>query len=249
MPARVYNSRVAPRQARHRREPDILYEDKSFIVVNKPAGLLTVPLERRSGAPSAYDQLSNRLRSQGKRRPWVVHRIDRDTSGLVVFAKSEAAQRMLKDQFRRREPERVYWAIVYGTPEPREGSWRDRLVWDEKFLIQRRTHPGDPKGADAVSHYRVLEALDGVSLIEVRLETGKRNQIRVQARLRGHTLVGERRYTYGPEALRPIDFPRQALHARSLAFAHPQTGRQLRFDAPLPGDMAALLERLRQPGR
>lgn len=227
-------------------ELGILYEDESLIVLNKPAGLLSVPLAT-SGDPSAYEQVAVYLKAQGRRgRPHVVHRIDRDTSGLVVFGKSERAQEALKDQFRRREPERVYWAVVYGQPNPSRGTWRDRLIWDEEALIQRRTHPDDPKGADAVSHYRVLETFGETSLVEVRLETGKRNQIRIQARLRSHTLVGERRYTFGPESLRPIEFGRQALHARELAFAHPATGRPLRFEAPLPADLAELLMQLRR---
>jgi len=224
----------------------ILYEDTAFIVLNKPAGLLAVPLERRSDASSAYDQIEDHLRPHGKRRPLVVHRIDRDTSGLVVFAKNTAAQKQLKDQFRRREPERVYWAVVYGHPQPPQGTWRDHLVWDSKALIQKRTHPGDAKGKEAISHYRVVESLPDASLLEVRLETGKRNQIRIQARLRGHTLVGEQRYVFGPDSLRSIAFPRQALHAYRLAFHHPADGRPLSFEAPLPADLAGLLARLRR---
>ena len=225
---------------------EILHEDDVLIVVNKPAGLLAVPLERKSEAASAYEYLETHLRPHGKRRPLVVHRIDRETSGLVVFAKTLRAQEHLKDQFRRREPERVYWAVVYGHPQPAEGMWRDHLVWDSKTLIQKRTSEGDPRGKEAVSHYRVLEALPGASLVEVRLATGKRNQIRLQARLRGHTLVGERRYVYGPESLRPIAFPRQALHAHRLSFRHPADERLLSFEAPLPDDFAGLLARLRR---
>ena len=126
-----------------------------------------------------------------------------------------------------------------------EGRWADRLVWDEDALIQKETHPRDPKGADAVADYRVLETFRATSLVEVRLHTGKRNQIRIQARLRGHTLVGEQRYVFGPASLRPIVFPRQALHAAHLGFVHPVTGRALQFDAPLPADLAALIETLR----
>src|SRR5216117_1121496 len=100
-------------------------------------------------------------------------------------------------------------------------------------------------GTDAESYYKVLERFADTSLIEVRLHTGKRNQIRIQARLRGHTLVGERRYVYGPDALRPIAFERQALHALRLAFRHPDDGRALRFEAPPPADFAALVDRLR----
>jgi 23S rRNA pseudouridine1911/1915/1917 synthase len=136
---------------------------------------------------------------------------------------------------------------VYGHPTPEQGVWRDRLVWDTKALIQKETHPNDPSGVDAVSHYRVVERFADTSLIEVRLETGKRNQIRIQARLRGHTLVGEKRYVYGPDTLRPVDFSRQALHAVQLVFRHPSDDRRLEFEAPLPRDMADLLTRLRKP--
>ena len=225
---------------------DVVYEDDVLIVVNKPAGLLTVPLERKHDVASVYDQIEQRFRSHGKRRPLAVHRIDQDTSGLVVFAKHADAQRGLKDQFKRREPARVYWAIVYGTPEPAEGTWRDFLVWDERALIQKETHPKDPRSTEAISKYRVMESFADASLIEVSLRTGRRNQIRIQARLRGHTLVGEDRYVYGPAALRPIDFGRQALHAQRLTFRHPADERLLDFEAPPPPDFLDLLARLRR---
>ena len=224
----------------------ILFEDGALIVLDKPAGLLAVPLERKENADSVVDQLVAYLRPQGKRKPFVVHRIDRDTSGLVVFAKTPAAQRALREQFKRRTVERVYRAVVYGHPQPRAGMWRDRLVWDRKALIQKATHPHDPEGKDAVCRYETLETFAATSLIEVRLETGKRNQIRLQARLRGHTLVGERRYVYGPDALRPVEFPRQALHAFRLAFLHPVSGVALRFEAAMPPDLVALVARLRK---
>lgn len=225
---------------------EILYEDDSLVVLNKPAGLLAVPLARRDRAPSVYGYVAGHLRTRGKRRPFVVHRIDRDTSGLVVFATSPRAQERMKDQFRRREPERVYLAFVYGRPDPPDGTWHDYLVWDPDALIQKATHPRDPRAKEAVSHYHVREAFEGASLLEVRLHTGKRNQIRLQARLRGHTLIGEQRYVFGPDILRPIAFPRQALHAWRLAFRHPETGKPLRFEAPLPPDLESLLARLRR---
>ena len=224
---------------------EILYEDDVLVVLNKPPGLLSVPLERKAAASSVYDQLEDYFRPRGKRRPFVVHRIDRDTSGVVIFAKDARTQEALKAQFRRHEPERVYWAIVYGHPDPTAGIWRDRLVWDRKALIQRATRPRDPEGTEAVSEYRVVERFRDTSLIEVRLRTGKRNQIRIQARLRGHTLVGERRYVSGPDVLRPIAFPRQALHAYRLVLKHPEDQRPLRFEAPLPPDFRDLLGRLR----
>jgi len=230
------------------RDMPIVYEDELLIVLNKPAGLLAVPLPlaRRHDAPSVFENLKLYLRKRGRRRPFVVHRIDRDTSGLVLFAKSEAAQAALKDQFKRREPERVYQAVVYGHPSPPEGTWRDHLVWDLKALIQKETHARDPRGKEAICHYRVLEQLAGASLIEVSLVTGKRNQIRIQARLRGHALVGEQRYTYGPDDLRSIAFPRQALHAHRLTFRHPGDDREMRFEVPPPEDMLALIARLRR---
>ncbi|MDQ3346966.1 MAG: RluA family pseudouridine synthase [Acidobacteriota bacterium] len=224
---------------------EVIYEDDLLMVVNKPAGLLAVPLERK-GAPSVYDQIEDRFRPHGKRQPYVVHRIDQDTSGLVVFAKTAAAQRVLKDQFKRREPERIYRAIVYGVPDPPEGAWRDFLVWDEKALIQKETHPRDPRATEAICTYQLVEAFAGTSHIEIRLRTGRRNQIRIQARLRGHTLVGEERYVYGPETLRPIAFGRQALHAWRLTFQHPGDGRMLELEAPLPQDLADLIARLRR---
>lgn len=222
----------------------VVYEDDVLLVLNKPAGLLSVPLARKAAASSVYEQLEQYFRSHHKRRPFVVHRIDRDTSGLVLFAKDARTQAALKAQFRRREPERVYWAVVYGHPDAPQGTWRDHLVWDTKALIQKETYPRDPRATEAISDYRVLERFRDASLIEVRLQTGKRNQIRIQARLRGHALVGERRYM-GSETRRPIAYSRQALHAYRLAFRHPADGRLLRFEAPPPADFAALLARLR----
>lgn len=219
----------------------ILHEDEAIIVLDKPAGLLSVPLNERDAAPSVYELVEDHLRSHGKRRPLVVHRIDQDTSGLVVFAKDSRAQQALKDQFRRREPERIYRAVVYGHPHPSTGEWRDRIVWDERARIQKPTHPRDPDGTDASCEYRVLETFAEASLIEVRLHTGKRNQIRLQARLRGHPLVGERRYVFDSSERRPIPFARHALHAYRLAFRHPASGEALRFEAPIPPDFARLL--------
>ena len=224
----------------------IVYEDDDVIVVNKPAGLLTVPLAQRSDAASVQGHLAVHLHAR-KRAPLVVHRIDRDTSGLVVFAKSVRAQQALKAEFERREPERVYLAVLYGHPQPSRGTWRDHLKWDANALLQKQAHPREAHGKEAISHYAVVEELDGASLVEVRLETGKRNQIRIQARLHGHMLVGERLYVHGPETSRPIAFPRQALHAAKLSFTHPRTGRLMVFEAPLPGDLSALLSRLRMP--
>ena len=247
---RVWVDRPGSAKARPRTgttgELDVVYEDDTLVVVSKLPGILSVPLERNPDVPSVYAQIEQRFRSHAKRRPFVVHRIDQDTSGLVVFAKDPTSQQRLKAQFARRQPERVYLAVVYGQPSPPEGTWRDTLVWDTKALIQKETHPRDPQGSEAIAEYRVVEAFREASLIEVRLRTGRRNQIRIQSRLRGHTLVGEQRYVYGPESLRPIAFGRQALHAYRLEFEHPTDGRPLTFEAPLPPDLVDLLARLRR---
>jgi 23S rRNA pseudouridine1911/1915/1917 synthase len=228
-----------------RRDLQILFEDDSIIVVNKPAGLLTVPLAGRGRAQSLADLIEERYRSHRARRPFPVHRIDRDTSGIVVFARTARAQEALKQQFIAHEPERVYWAIVHGTPRPKAGTWRDRLTWDPKALVQKPAGSHDRRAMDAICEYRVIESLSNTSLLEVRLQTGKRNQIRIQASLRGHPLVGERQYV-DPAFRHPIAFSRQALHAHRLAFRHPTDGRALSFEAPLPLDLQKLLASLRR---
>jgi 23S rRNA pseudouridine1911/1915/1917 synthase len=235
-------SRQAPRRSRHL---ELVYEDESLVVVNKPAGLLTVPLDRNRGLSSVLEQLTDRYRSHGKILPLVVHRIDQDSSGLVVFAKDADSRRALMQQFKRREPERVYLAVVHGHVHPRDGTWHDRLVWDTKALIQKPAPQGDKHAEDAVSEYRVLELLKGACLIEVRLRTGRRNQIRIQAALRGHPLVGERRYTTSGVDPKSIRFERQALHAWRLTVQHPRDSRVLTFEVPPPPDFLDLLSRLR----
>jgi len=224
---------------------DIVYEDASLIAVNKPAGLLTVPLPRRETAPSALSLLAASMTRRGAQRPLVVHRIDRDTSGLVLFARSHAAQVDLKEQFRRRQPERVYWAVVHGHVLQSRGEWRDLLTWDPSELRQEETDEDDPRAAEAISRFQVVEHLRGATLVEVRLVTGKRNQIRIQAGLRGHPLVGEKQYLGARAPAHPIAFNRQALHARYLNLSHPISGEYVHLEAPLPPDMEHLLARLR----
>ena len=219
------------------------------MAIDKPAGLLTVPLERKPDAPSVLGMLEDRFRSHGRRRAFVVHRIDQDTSGLVLFAKDERTQQALVGQFKRREPERVYLALVRGVPEPPEGTWRDRIVWDRKALIQKRARASDKDAEDAISDYRVVEALGDAALVEVQLRTGRRNQIRIQAALRGHPLVGDRRYVSGEADANAAAFGRQALHAWRLTFIHPSDGREIRLEADPPPDFTDLLNRLRARAR
>ena len=231
-------------RGRRSRDLDVVYEDDSIVVVNKPPGVLSVPLERHPTATSVFVQLTTRYRSHGKLRPFVVHRIDQDSSGLVVFARTVLAQRALLEQFKRREPERVYLAIVYGHLDQPSGTWRDRLVWNPRSLIQRVARPGDSDVEEAIAHYRVVEELRQASLLEIKLYTGRRNQIRIQAATRGHALVGERRYLSERPPPGAIHFERQALHAVRLTFRHPRDGGVMRLEAPPPPDFVDLLRRL-----
>jgi 23S rRNA pseudouridine1911/1915/1917 synthase len=230
-------------------EVPVVYEDDALVVLNKPAGLLAVPLDHPEGESSVHDRLADRLRSHGRRQSFVVHRIDRDTSGLIVFARNVRAQKALQAQFKRREAERVYIAVVHGCPDPAAGVWRDRLVWDDAASLQKRASARDERGKDAATVYRVIESFRGASLLELRLQTGRQHQIRAQADLHGHPLVGEARYASAVHPSRAIAFARQALHAHRLTFAHPTDGRLVRLEAPLPADLLALIARLRRGSR
>jgi 23S rRNA pseudouridine1911/1915/1917 synthase len=231
----------------------LLYEDSSLLVINKPAGLLTVPLPSQPTEPSLYDQVRNHLRSHGKLQPLIVHRIDRDTSGIVVFTKTAGAQQKLKAQFEQRSANRIYLAVVHGHPDSESGVWRDLLAWDQEELRQRpvtgrhdRASGRAKEAKEAVAHYRILERLQAATLIEVRLVTGKRHQIRIQAGLRGYPLVGEKIYTFEFPAERRIRFDRQALHAHRLSFQHPIDRRPLNFETAPPADFQALTQSLKR---
>jgi 23S rRNA pseudouridine1911/1915/1917 synthase len=242
------SARPVPRPiARARSRLRVVFEDRALVVVDKPPGLLVEPLPGREASEvTLVDLVADHLRGSRHARPLVVHRIDRDTSGLVVFARDRATQTALKRQFAARRVERVYLAVVEGRLEPAEGTWVDRLRWDAERRRQRPARAGDPKAREAVAHYRVVERFAAATLVEVRLVTGKRNQIRLQAALRGHPLVGERQYRHGRRP--PASVPghgRQALHAARLAFDHPATGERITLEAPLAADLVRLVETLR----
>lgn len=227
----------------------VIHDDEALVVVDKPAGLLVEPLPDREGEePTVLDLLADRDRHRPRARTYVVHRIDRDTSGLVLFARTSTARDDLKAQFERRTPERRYLAVVYGRVSPERGTWRDSLAWDAKTLRQRRAHATDVRGKAAEAHYAVVETFADTTLIEVSLVTGKRNQIRVQAAIRGYPLIGERLYRFDAPA-EPVGMPRidrQALHAWKLGFTHPDSKRHVSFEAPIPDDLAALLAALKK---
>jgi len=234
----------------------IVYEDATIVVVDKPAGLLVEPLPRRKGEePTLVDLIADRDRHRPRVRTYVVHRIDRDTSGLVLFARTITARDALAAQFARHTPERVYQALVVGHPSPPAGTWRDVLAWDSSSLRQRRAHGRDARGKAAEARYRVTETFEGAALVEVSLVTGKRNQIRVQSAMRGHPLLGEKQYRSNSqrddEEKTGVDLPRidrQALHAHRLGFMHPATREPVEFTSPMPDDMAGLVKKLRRRG-
>lgn len=223
----------------------IVFEDDQLLVINKPAGLLTVRLEAQPDEDSLENRLGKYLRSHGRKHPLAVHRIDRDTTGLVVFAKTESARQHLKQQFFNRQPQRIYQAIVHGIPEAHAGRWRDLVRWDQQYRVQKLCSPKNSQAHEAICTYRVLETFTQASLLEIALITGKRNQIRLQAAVRGHQLIGEKIYLSDPPPDNDIGLPRQALHAYQLAFCHPTTNKVMEFESPLPEDLEKLLRKLR----
>lgn len=219
----------------------VILEDDDFVVVEKDAGVLTVPAPNRTD-DTLIDRLLAMYARRGFKSPklWVVHRIDRFTSGLVLFARTEDAAAALVDQFERRHPRREYLAICVGAPTPAEGKLESWLTENPQSLRVSETRD-HRKGQRAVLAYRIEERLTGATLLRVTLETGRRNQIRVQMAGVGHPLVGDR--TYGTPS--PL-ITRVALHAARLGFLHPRTLRQVRVETPLPDDMRRLLRRLRK---
>jgi 23S rRNA pseudouridine1911/1915/1917 synthase len=217
-------------KAVHRNLPGglaVLHEDADVIVVFKPHGMLTVPTEReRDTTVQAY--LNAYLgQNKGKERIQVVHRLDRETSGVLVFAKNAYAREQLKEQFAAHTTERLYIALVEGMMDPEEGTFRSYLreMRDLK-MVSVDVHP-DAKFA--VTHYRTLQTNGKYSMLEVRLETGRKNQIRAHLSESGHPVVGDR--MYGSE-INPIG--RLGLHAKLLGFDHPVTRKHLVFESPVP---------------
>ena len=233
---------------------ETLWEDNHLLFVYKPAGLLTVPAETGS-EPSLAEAITESYRRRGFKRfnLFIVHRLDRFTSGVLVFAKTPEALHGLKKHFELHRLQRVYFAVLVGELPENSGTLAGHLIEHAKSLkmsvATARKGPGGgkrmPAGAkEAVTHYRVVERLPGHTIVEVKLETGRRNQIRVQFADRGFPLLGDQ--VYGTES--PI-LDRQALHAELLGFKHPITEEQVTVTAPMPADMEAALKVLRNAAR
>ena len=224
----------------------IVHEDDALLVFDKPAGLLTIATERERER-TAYRMFWDHLAGETPpRRPFVVHRLDRDTSGLIVLAKSPAAKRHLQAQFEARTVERVYRALVEGHVREATGTLTARLVQDRSLRVRpaepraRRSRGGRPEsagagregaGKEAITHYRVLERRAEVTLLEILLATGRRRQIRVQLAALGHPIVGDR--DHGSRRA-----GRLRLHAMRLAFVHPDSGRRMAFESAAPAELA-----------
>jgi 23S rRNA pseudouridine1911/1915/1917 synthase len=216
---------------------EILYEDSQVIAVNKPAGILTVPIPGMK-SPNLQDAIDLYLEPQ-KRRAQTVHRIDRYTSGVVLFAKSTRARTRLMEQFRNHEPARIYLALVRGIPVPAEGELVHYMKRIKDGFRNVIVPEGDPEGTRARLLYRVVESFKNTSLVEVALDTGLKNQIRVQFAEIGNPTVGDRHYASDEQEEKLID--RQALHASRLEFHHPSTGAVIGLEAEMPKDFKRLI--------
>jgi 23S rRNA pseudouridine1911/1915/1917 synthase len=229
----------------------IVFEDEHLIVVDKPAGLVVHPA---AGNPDGtlVNALLHHCRGNlsgigGVARPGIVHRIDKDTSGLLVVAKSDAAHEGLARQFADHSIERAYLAVVNGHPKPREGTIRARIGRSDANRKKMAVLPdSSTRGKNATTHYKTLRLLEDCALVECRLETGRTHQVRVHLASIGHALLGDPVYgrTHPPlrTVLKSLDFHRQALHAAMLGFIHPATGDRLRFESDLPHDMKELID-------
>jgi 23S rRNA pseudouridine1911/1915/1917 synthase len=242
---------------------NIVHEDNDVLVINKEAGMVVHP-----GVGNFSGTLINALYyyfrdlplfQSGEMRPGMVHRLDKDTSGLLVIAKTELALNQLAKQFFERTTQRRYLAIVWGDMEKEEGSIEGHIGRDISDRTRMRVYPDGSQGKHAITHYKVLERLAYINLVECRLETGRTHQIRVHFQSVRHPLFNDATYG-GDQILKGTTFtrykqfvqncfgvlPRQALHARSLGFIHPSSGKEMLFESQLPEDMARVLEKWRR---
>lgn len=239
---------------------DIVYEDDQLLVVNKPAGMVVHPGHGNYSGTlvNALAFHFDNLPMNSSERPGLVHRIDKDTSGLLVVAKTESAMAYLANQFAEKTSEREYICIVWGNIEEDEGTIEGNIDRHVSNRMQMAVYPEGDKGKPAITHYKVIERLGYVTLVSCRLETGRTHQIRVHMKYIGHTLFNDERYG-GNLILKGTTFtkykqfvdncfkvlPRQALHAKTLGFEHPLTKEFMRFDTEIPADIQECIEKWR----
>ncbi len=238
----------------------IVYEDAHLIVIDKPAGLVVHPAYGHADGTLANAVLyhfKEVSKLGGSARPGIVHRLDKDTSGLLVVARDDRTHAALAAQFKEKSTQREYLAVVWGTPTPGRGSIESFLTRSSKD--RRKVTVSQERGKWAVTHYEVIERFARHSLLRLRLETGRTHQIRVHLSHRGHPVFGDPAYhgrTSQLSGLNQADtrfiaallaqFPRQALHAHTLGFVHPMTGETIFLQSELPADMQTLLQELRR---
>ncbi len=244
-------------------ELDIVYEDDDLVVVNKPAGFVVHPGHGNYSGTlvNALLHLFGNLPKNAKSEvayPGLVHRIDKDTTGLLVIAKKEDVLTNLAAQFFNRTTQRFYYALVWGNVEEEAGTITGNIGRSHSDRKQMTVYPDGEEGKHAVTHYEVLERLGYVTLVKCKLDTGRTHQIRAHMKHIGHTLFGDIRYG-GNKILKGTTFskyrqfvencfqilPRQALHAKTLGFTHPKTGKWMEFECPLPEDMEMVLDKWR----
>ena len=223
----------------------VIYKDNDVLVLNKPAGLA---VQGGTGVTRHLDGMLSALRFDKDENPRLVHRLDKDTSGLMVVAKNDAAHRALSAQFAVHSLERCYLALVWGRLNPARGVIETQI--GRSAVNRKKMAVLQTGGKRAETHYRTVEvcANGAVSLVECSLKTGRTHQVRVHMTALGHPLVGDSTYGKVPksariESLRPaVEFPRQALHSYKMSFEHPSTGEIMRFEIPLPPDMRAVMD-------
>ncbi|MEM9650358.1 MAG: RluA family pseudouridine synthase [Bacteroidota bacterium] len=239
---------------------NIVYEDETLLVVNKPPGMVVHPGHGNYSGTLINGLIHHleHLPMNTNERPGLVHRIDKDTSGLLVVAKTEAAMTHLAKQFFDKTSEREYVALVWGNMDNDAGKIEGHIGRNPKNRLQMQVFENGEEGKEAITHYKVLERLGYVTLVSCRLETGRTHQIRVHMKHIGHTLFNDVRYG-GDRILKGTVFtkyrqfvencfkalPRQALHAKTLGFVHPKTGKQMQFDSVIPDDMTQCIEKWR----
>lgn len=229
---------------------DVVYEDRDVLVLNKPAGMVVHP-----AAGNASKTLVNALLAHcgdslsgigGEKRPGIVHRIDKDTSGLLVIAKNDAAHQGLSAQFSAHTIHRIYYCLVAGRPNPKHGRIETQI--GRSKTNRKKMAVLKSGGKKAVTHYRIVESFgDTASLVECKLETGRTHQIRVHMTHIGYPLLGDQTYGKAQRGLPDWakNFPRQALHAATLGFNHPISGKYLEFRADFPADMQKIVEKFK----
>lgn len=239
---------------------NIVYEDDHLLVINKPAGMVVHPANGNYSGTLvnglAYYLNSNNIDTTDLKRVGLIHRIDKDTSGLLVIGKTEQAISKLSAQFKAHTVYRRYIALVWGDFEEDEGTIHAHIGRNQRFRKKMDAYPDGEHGKEAITHYKVLERFNYVSLLELRLETGRTHQIRVHMKHIGHPLFND--MTYGGDSIvkgtifskykQFIDncfktIPRQALHAKELGFIHPETGEKMNFDSDLPEDFKGVLNK------